>query len=145
MAGTSTRRARRQKETINCPNGTWSAPIALNRLGWSGLLSRSVLRAPAGTASTAADIMVWMGGLTDDATVTDPAATIPTEDRVFYRSAIVVAGSAVDADDDYDILSQHNGASYDIRDSTSEMMWISVKSTGAEPAMVWSLEAVDTL
>lgn len=145
MAGTSTRRARRQKETINCPDGTWSTPVELRFLGWSGLLSRSVLRAPAATSSTAADIMVWMGGLTDDTTVTDPSATVPTEDRVFFRTGIVVTGSAVDADDDYDLLSQHNGVSYDVRDDKAQKMWASIKSTGAETAMVWSLEAVDTL
>lgn len=145
MAGTSTRRVRRQKNTINCPNGTWSTPVEVNRLGWSGVLARSVLRAPAGTSSTAADIMVWHGGLTDDADITNPATEVATEDRAFYRTGIVVAGSAVDADDDYDILSQHNGIAYDVRDNYSEKLWCSIKSTGAETAMVWALEAVDTL
>ena len=110
MAGTSTRRGRHQKNTINCPNGTWATPVELGRLGWSGLLSRSVLRAPAGTASTAADIMVWEGGTTDDVDITDPSTEVPTEDRVFERTGIVVAGHATTADDDYDIMSQHLGS-----------------------------------
>ena len=153
MAGTSTRRGRQQKlgtsgttdETINCPNGTWSTPVQVNKLGDSGLLSRSVLRAPAGTASTAADIMVWEGGITDDADITNPSTEVPTEDRIFYRTGIVVAGHAVDADDDYDILSQHNGIGYDVRDDNARRLWASIVSTGAEAAMVWKLHAKDTL
>lgn len=141
-SNSSTRRTARQKATVDCPSGSWSVPIRLGRLARSGLLSRFVLRAPAGTASTAADIKVWMGGLDDATTVTDADTDVADEDTVLHRTSIVVAGSATAASDDYDILVNHFGASYDVR-GDSEALWLSIKSTGAEPAMVVSLEAVD--
>lgn len=141
-SNSSTQRAVRQKETVDCPNGTWSTPIKLGKLARSGLLSRFVLRAPAGTFSTAADVKVWMGGLTDATTVTNADTQVADEDTVLHRTAIVVTGSATAASDDYSILANHFGASYDVR-GDDQCLWFSIKSTGAESAMVVSFEAVD--
>lgn len=145
MAYKNANATRKFKATINCPNAAWSTPVEVTGLAGSGLLARSVLRAPSGTSSTAADIMVWEGGLTDDADISDPSTEVPEEDRVLDRTAITIAGSATAADDDYNILADKVGAPYDARDEYTTTLWCSIKSTGAETAMVWTLFATDTL
>ena len=92
--------------------------------------------------------MIWEGGDTDDVDITNPLTTVPTEDRVLYRTGIVVAGSAVDADDDYNILADKAGAPYDVRAYAADgdsKLWCSVLSTGNETAMRFCVWSVDTL
>lgn len=155
------RRTRREKHIIDlvattggpASNG-WCAPIQLTKLGASGLLSRSCFRGPASSTVTQVDIKVWQGQY--DATQ-DPDL-VPDEDTVFYRTGIVVAGSATVADDDYNILANTSGAGWDLRTFSgdyentggsrpdSPTLWCSVKTvTGtADTDAAWTLFAVDT-
>lgn len=144
MASNTTRQNRRQKFSVDTGAlNAWSVPQKVTRLGESGLLSRSVIRAPAGSATTLAEILVWQGK--GYSTATDPA-TVPVEDMLLWRNAITVVGNAVTADDDYDILAAHNGIGYDVR-GNQEDVWVAIKNTGglAQTGVVVGLEAIDTL
>lgn len=146
MAGTSTRRYRRQKFIFTAPafgGGTWSAPIQVTRLGRAGLLSRAVLRAPAASALTGAEVKVFFGP--GYSIATDPD-TVPDEDTAYHETAIVVVGSATTADLDKNLKVELEGGGYDIRDDKSETMWVAIKTTAGGPQanVVVSLEAYDT-
>ena len=146
MAGTSTRRGRRQKtETLAlAAQGFWSTPFKLDELGWSGLIARLVIRGPVTSTVTEVDVRIYYGAGYD--TATDPAA-VPDEDIAYERTGIVVAGSATVADLDYDVLQNHGGALYDIRDNDDDL-WISIKSVVASAAdadCTLSVEARESL
>jgi hypothetical protein len=154
MGHNTSRRSVRQKFTVDLVAATaWSTPQRV-LLGDSGRLSRCVLRAPASSTVTGVDIMVWQGahhttplaiGAEPSSNVTTPDTEVPDEDRVFYRTGITVAGHATDADDDYNILNQVDGAPFDQR-AKDQFVWVSVKTTASTAAQAGAslvLEAVD--
>ena len=151
MAGTSTQRGRRQKFTdITIPSaaggpggGDWSIPRKLTALGESGLVSRVVLRAPAGSSITGAEIKIFQG---DAYSVATNAEDVPDEDAVYHETAITVAGHDTTADSDVNVLLDKAGAGYDTRLAPDDM-WVSVKRTAgtAQADVVLSVEARETL
>lgn len=122
---------RRQTETITVPDGGWSTPVRLQRLGLAGRITHWKFRAPATSTVTEVDVMVWVGDIDDDTEVTNPANSVPDENRIFYRTGITVAGSTTEADDDY-VLS--NPAIYDLVDRYAgpsgerDVLWFSVRA-----------------
>lgn len=141
------RRTRQVDVTITVPGagsgagikGTdWSTPESLLGLGDTGKLVRSVLRAPAASTITKVDLLVFRGKhVSDIASDNLDPATVPDEDRVLYRTGIVVAGSATAADDDYNIGAATGGALWDASgnvkylpdDPNVEGLWLTVKGT----------------
>lgn len=152
MAHNTHRAPQRQKWTFEAPaQGSWSTPARVDMS--SGLLARSVLRAPPSSTVTVMDIRVWHGTGYNEST--DPAA-VPEEDIVYSRTAISTAGSATAADDDYNILLNKDGAPFvnqrQWRDDTqtggqneAHYTWWSVKSvtaSGAQAGCTLVLESV---
>lgn len=140
-----------QKLIIDVPASGWSTPVQLD-LGHGGRITRSTLRAPAGSVLTEADLMIWEG--TDEDTFAgsfNPAASIPDEDRVFYRTGITVAGHAVDADDDF--YNDTSGTPVDglgdfstpRRDGAT--LWAAIRAataSGAQAGVTWKVRAIET-
>lgn len=124
------RGTRSQIETLTVPNGSWTTPRKLQRLGHSGLLSLFRFRAPASSTITSIEVMVWVGDQDDATTVTTPDTQVTAAYRVFYRTTIAVTGSATDADDDhaldpkalYDLIDTHVGGS-----ANRNHLWFAIK------------------
>jgi hypothetical protein len=140
---------RQRTYTVTVPHNAWSARFALDYFAKGGRFARSVLRAPAGSTVTAVTLLIYRGTQTNPALVLD-------ENKVFERAGIVVAGHATDADDDYNILLNHDGAPYDIEDllastaaaGADSRLWGAILGTaGAAPmaGVQWSLTAVDVV
>lgn len=126
------RGTRSQIVTLTVPNGSWSAPQKLQRLGISGLLTQFRFRAPASSTVTEVEVMVWVGDEDDDTTVTTPDTQVTAAYQVFYRTAIAVTGNAITADDDhaldpkalYDLIDRYAGPS-----GERNHLWFAIKGS----------------
>lgn len=147
MAHNSSNRSKRHLENVDlAASGSWSSIFEVEGVRY-GRIGRSVFRAPASSTVTQVDLLVFRAdvdasGSPVDASgtaITDPD-TVPYEDRVFYRTAITVAGNAVTADDDYNLLANGvEGALFDVADDSR--LFAAVKSTAgtAQAGAKWAL------
>lgn len=108
--------------------GSWSTPQQVT-IGRSARVARVALRAPASSAVTAAEIMLFQGDyLASDGTCTEtnPGSTVPGENRVVHITSISVTGSATALDSD-NALS--HAAVIDVRGE--DTCWLSLKAVTA--------------
>lgn len=101
----------------------WSIPQRVTSLKQTGRISKFILRAPASSAITEVDAMVFAGNY---GTGTDPG-TVPDEDRVYDETAIPVVGNALTADLVRDVLGL-GGGDYDTTPNVDDM-YVSLKGT----------------
>lgn len=130
---------RREKLTVTVPDTGWSEPQRAV-LGAGGSLTRSVLRAPAGSTITEVNLLVWMGP-PELPSGFDPS-TVPQEDRVLDRRGVAVVGHAVDADDDFYLGSVGPDSPFDTPFGHSSLWCAIQRVAGTEQAgVVWALTA----
>lgn len=126
--------------------GLWSAPQKVN-LGLGGRITRSTFRAPDSSTVTSVDLMVWEGPEEGYAPGFDPAVSVPDEDRVLYRTGIVVAGDDIDADDDVWLNLATTPAEFHTPHYLGRSLWAAVLSNvgTAQPGAIWVLRATETV
>ncbi len=130
----------KQKFLFDVPAaGSWSTPQRVTLMGQSGRIGRSVLRAPAGSAITEVDVLVYQGRYN----VGHSPAAVPDEDRVYDETGITVAGHATNADLDRNLIELGTGF-YDTTPS-DESMWAAIKGVvgTAQVGVVLALIAIE--
>lgn len=123
-----TTQVRRQALTFTLSGSGWATPQEVPRLGYSGTLTRAILRMGVGGTSTTGEIRVWHGSGYTSATV--PSA-VPDNDLVYEETGITHSASATDSSLDRDIQDVvDDAASYDKR-LTGHSVWVSIKGDNA--------------
>ena len=135
--------------SVDMPAATnWSTPVEITELGLSGLLSRVLVRGPAGSTVTGIYFRLYWGESDEYDATTDPS-TVPDENLVFEAGdatagALTIVGSATAADYDYNVLINKGGAPYDLKNGRK--LWLSMYSAAASASdedFTIGLEAVD--
>lgn len=128
----------------------WSTPQRLNRFTEAGKIVHHLLRAPASSTVTAAEMLVFVDNEDADHTSFDGDA-VPDERVIVHRTGITIAGSATAADDEVTLT---NPGYYDLRgheaaelpQKVKKALYVSYKGVTGTPAqanVAYRLTATD--